>query len=113
VVLAVAGCTINDPTESTFSARFRNDLGYDARIGSCSDETTCRGSLHYNDLIKQGRRVSENIATNGYVQPFRIATVGGRVLGCLFLVATHYKRNLVIPLTRMTPCAARHVIDVG
>jgi hypothetical protein len=112
LVLLVAGCTINDPTETTFSARFLNDLGYDATIGMCSNETTCRGGLHFNDPVKQGGSVSENISSDGYVQPFRIATARGHVVGCLFVVATHDKRDLVIRLTRLTPYAARRVVRV-
>jgi hypothetical protein len=103
-VVALAGCTVTDPTESTFSARFLNNLGYDAKIGMCSNETTCRGGLEYDDRVRRGQSIEENISSDGYVQPFRVERDGGGVVGCLFVVATHYKRHLVIPLSRMTAC---------
>lgn len=107
LVFALAGCTINDPTDDTFSARFRNNLGYDAKIGMCSNEGTCRGGLQYVDSVKRGQSISLNISSNGYIQPFRITASHGRVVGCLFLVAAHYRRNLTIPLRRMTACPGK------
>jgi hypothetical protein len=112
LIFVLVGCTLNDPTESTFSARFVNNLGYDVRLGSCESEMTCRGGLHYRESIQRGRSISENISPDGYIQPFRIETASGHVVGCLFVVATHFKRNLVISLARMSSCTARRVIHV-
>ena len=77
----------------------------------CSSEK-CRGGPEYTDTIKAHQSIQENIASNGIVQPFRIETGNGRILGCLPAVSNRYEKGLVIRLSRMTPRPGR-VIHVG
>lgn len=109
LALLLGGCASLDsidPTESTFAARFENDLGYDAKIGMCSSYT-CRGGLEYSDGIASGSSIEENISSDGVVQPFRIEKGDGQIVGCLQVYAKRYRKNLTIRLSRMTECPGK------
>ena len=56
LVLSGSGCTMSDPTESTFSAGFRNDLGFDAKLGMCSGYS-CNVGTEFKDTIRVRREV--------------------------------------------------------
>ncbi|MDX6518222.1 MAG: hypothetical protein QOF50_1068 [Gaiellaceae bacterium] len=109
ICATIAGCTFNDPTESTFSAGFRNDLGYAVKLGMCSSYT-CQGKLYYTDYVKRGATIHENISSDGVVQPFRIeSTPRDQVVGCLQVYAKRYVPHLVIALSRLTRCPGRKI----
>jgi hypothetical protein len=103
------GLQINDPTESTFSARFRNDLGFDAKLAMCS-RPNCTGATEFNDTVKAGAVIEENISSDGVVQPFRVEDTDGRTIGCLRVIARNAPRKLVIRLSLMTDCPGKEIV---
>jgi hypothetical protein len=108
LVLIGAGCAMSDPTEATFSAGFRNDLGFDVRLAICSS-SNCNAGTEFSNTIKAGQVVAENITSDSVVQPFRIADMNGRTLGCLPVFARHRRSDLVIRLSLMSRCPGKEI----
>jgi hypothetical protein len=99
---------MSDPTESTFSAGFRNDLGFDAKLAMCSGYS-CNTGTEFKDTIRAGEVVEENISSDGVVQPFRVEDMNGRTLGCLPVFSHHAPSKLVIRLSLITRCPGKEI----
>jgi hypothetical protein len=105
-ILALGGCTINDPTEYTVLLHVTNDLGVPARFGTCSDYR-CRDRKYVDDdgsTLRPGETSTWNANSDPTtVNPFLVEPTG-RTNECLFVRFRTPKHDGSVRLSEAVPC---------
>jgi hypothetical protein len=84
IMLGVAGCTFNDPTEDTGPMTLRNHLSHPIRVGYCADEVCHK--LSWTDDLPIGGSSSDSVVGDGSRQTFVVDY--GRVHRCISVLLT-------------------------
>jgi hypothetical protein len=105
-VVALCGCTVNDPTENTVGLRVTNDLGVAARFGVCASHD-CR-SRRYVDRSDEVMSPGESSDWNAdsdptVINPFRIEVADAKDR-CLFVRYRRLKADASIRLSAARAC---------
>jgi hypothetical protein len=96
----LAGCSVNDPTETEFAPKIINDSGSTATIAYCNGGNSCKAHW-WIETLAPGRRAEDSInAGHGNLSVFLVTDRGQR--RCIRLA--HYTKAIRLSEATRTAC---------